>query len=263
MREWSTSHLRVLKYYRVRALAWIATNPGAWLGLTFKKFYYFWNRLEIPDNYNYSFMRGHSVLLRLPFAGNWLVAPLALAGIIFLWPLKRKHEAGKKPASSGISLLIVFALGYMVAVILFYITGRMRLPAAPFLIIISSMFIVRSVEAVRAKPKSAIIRAVILVAAAVLVLWPKPPATLGYGREHFVVATHAVERAEKAESRLEQITAYDLAVMQYEEALKYVDRDARIILHQNALRVSRLVYKHEETAKWAERIERHMWELNK
>jgi 4-amino-4-deoxy-L-arabinose transferase-like glycosyltransferase len=263
LHDWSTSELKVLKYYRIQALSWIASNPGAWLGLTFKKFYYFFNRLEIPDNYNYSFMCEHSVLLRLPFAGNWLIAPLALAGIIFLWPLKRKSEAGKKPASSGISLLLIFALGYMVAVILFYVTGRMRLPAAPFLIIISSLFIMRSVEAVRAKPKSAIIRAVILVVAAVFVLWPRPPVTLGYVREHYVVATHAVERAEKAESRLEQIAAYDLAVMQYEEALKYVDRGERITLHMNALQISRLVYKHEKTAKWKERIERHTRELNK
>jgi len=254
----STNHVKILRYYRVQALAWIAENPGTWLGLTFKKFYYFWNRLEIPDNYNYSFMAEHSVLLPMIFVGNWFIAPLALVGVILLWPLKKKNKAGDNQQSPGISLLLIFALGYMVAVILFYITGRMRLPAAPFLIIIASMCLVKSYKLIRSSPKSAIPLILILACAAVFVWWPRPPATLGYGREHFVVATCLVERAESADITSEKVAAYDLAVREYEKALKYTSGDGRKILHQNVLVISRrVVNKYEKTSKWEERVRRH------
>ncbi|TET34244.1 MAG: phospholipid carrier-dependent glycosyltransferase [Planctomycetota bacterium] len=255
--------VKVDRYYRRKAFDWILGNPGAWLDLTLRKLYYFLNRLEIPDNYNYSFMASNSYTLGFLPVGYWLVAPLSIAGIIFLWPRKRKSETQGKPGQSGISLLLLFMLGYAGAVILFYVTGRMRLPAAPFLIVLASLFIVKSFQLVRAVPKAAIVRAVILAGAVLLVWWPRPPATLGYDREHFVIATFAVERAKSAQGKVGQINYYDIAVKQYEEALKYSGRGAKKILHQNALVISRLVYRHEKTAKWGERIKRHEAALGK
>ncbi|MHC4662979.1 MAG: ArnT family glycosyltransferase [Planctomycetota bacterium] len=273
---------RVDQYYRNTALGWIANHPQTWLfGLKSKKLYYFFNRLEIPDNYSYTFMAERSILLRVPLIGQWLIAPLAIAGIILFWPRREtgsQPETGKKTQQAaplyGSTLLYIFTLGYMLAVIVFYVTGRMRLGAAPFLIIFASLFVVEIIKRIRTRIKTAIPWLIILTIACVFVWWPAPPSTLGYDREHFVLATYAAQKAEKARKSgdmQQSIEAYDTAVKEYENALQYSSYGGREILHENILSISNTIaeaYRKAggdpaELKKWDERVEKHKKALDK
>lgn len=113
----------VSRYWLLRGLAFIAENPGAWLKLTAAKFFFFWNRYEIPDNYDLQFISGHfATLLRWPLVSFALAGCLGAAGLF----LCRRKE------SSGL-LLFLFA-AYFASLLPFWLTDRYRLPALALLL---------------------------------------------------------------------------------------------------------------------------------
>ncbi|OGR97315.1 MAG: hypothetical protein A2V88_01240 [Elusimicrobia bacterium RBG_16_66_12] len=110
----------VSRFYVRKGLAFIRREPGRWLSLTLFKFMLFWNKYELPDNYDLSFIQARTkTILSWPlFSFQW-VASFAAAGLVLL--------------KGGRSLRVLGAL-YMLSVVLTYVTDRYRLPMAVFLI---------------------------------------------------------------------------------------------------------------------------------
>jgi len=113
----------VSAFWLRKGLSFIAENPAAWLGQTAAKFFLFWNRYEIPDNYDLQFISANSgTLLGWPLASFALAGCLGAAGLF----LCRRKE------SSGL-LLFLFA-AYFASLLPFWMTDRYRLPALAFLL---------------------------------------------------------------------------------------------------------------------------------
>ncbi|MDA8243627.1 MAG: glycosyltransferase family 39 protein [Elusimicrobia bacterium] len=113
----------ISRYWLRRGLSFIAAEPWRWLKLTAAKLYLFWNRYEIPDNYDLQFIGGNfRTLLSWPLVSFALAGCLGAAGLF----LCRKDEA------SGLAGLLFLA--YMFSLLPFWMADRYRLPAAALLL---------------------------------------------------------------------------------------------------------------------------------
>ena len=125
-----------------RTWDYFAADPGGYALLQLRKFYLFWRGDEIPRNLDPYFARRWSWLLQallwvrglaFPFG---LVGPLALVGIY----LYRRDAQGRSAAAD---LLLLFVASYVLAVVLFFVTGRYRLPVVPPLLLYASYALTR------------------------------------------------------------------------------------------------------------------------
>ncbi len=115
----------VSRYWRNRALCYIAEHPGRELSLLRNKFLAFWSGSEIFDNYNVTFIRknfGTALAFTFPFFG--LISALAAFGAVALGR-RFKRE---------VLLLVSMLFAYMASLLAFYVTERYRLLAAVFLL---------------------------------------------------------------------------------------------------------------------------------
>ncbi len=114
-------------YWRARAVQFLRDEPRAALGLFFKKSCLFWNAYEIPNNVSYQWGRERSSLLRampLTFA---VVGPLGLLGMLLGgW---RSRETW---------LLTLFVVTQMLAVCVFFVAARYRMPILPALSVLAA-----------------------------------------------------------------------------------------------------------------------------
>ena len=117
----------ISNFYYKKGLNFMLGQPDKSLKLLFKKLYLFWNKFEISNNQDIYFFRRYSSLVRILPLGLWLIAPLALTGILISFWERRK-----------ILLPFIFVISYMITVVLFFVTSRFRLPVIPFLIIFTS-----------------------------------------------------------------------------------------------------------------------------
>lgn len=110
----------VSRFYLARSVGYALSHPRDWLGLTLTKLMFFWNKYELPDDYDLSFIREHTrTLLSWPlFSFQWA----ASFGIVGLFLLKK-----------GTTLKVLGGV-YMLTVVLSYVTDRYRLPLAVFLL---------------------------------------------------------------------------------------------------------------------------------
>ena len=124
-------------YLLGKAWEYIRTEPSGYLALLLHKGYLFWHGAEIPRNTDPYSAAEYSPLLRLllwkyglafPFG---LVSALALLGAAYVL-LKPEHRT---PAAY---LVLLFAGIYMLSVVLFFVTGRYRLPAVPCLLLLAA-----------------------------------------------------------------------------------------------------------------------------
>ncbi len=118
------------RYFTGRALAFLSEYPGPAFRLYVRKVRDLIAGREIPRNQDSYAYREHSKLLSVllwrygiafPFG---LVAPLALAGAVI--------GAGER-GRSGRRLLWIYAAAYAVSIVLFFPTGRYRLPLIPIM----------------------------------------------------------------------------------------------------------------------------------
>ena len=123
------SPAEVSSYWMGKSLAWAAEHPGGFLRLQLRKLGMFWSWYEWPDAIDYYWVRGLSPALR------WLapvefgaITLLALAG---LWMIRRE------PGPFAPALL--FALGWMLTTVIFFLFSRYRLPAVPALMILAAV----------------------------------------------------------------------------------------------------------------------------
>ena len=124
-------------YLLGKAWEYIRTDPSGYVALLLHKGYLFWHGAEIPRNTDPYAAAEYSPLLRLllwkyglafPFG---LVSALALLGAAYVL---LKPEC-RTPAAY---LVLLFAGVYMLSVVLFFVTGRYRLPAVPCLLLLAA-----------------------------------------------------------------------------------------------------------------------------
>lgn len=125
------------RYFLSKSWEYARTDPAGYLALLLRKVYLFWHGAEIPRNIDPYFAGQYSPVLRLllwkyglafPFG---LVSPLALLGAAYLL-LRPEHR------TPGTDLVLLFAGIYMLSVVLFFVTGRYRLPAVPCLLLLAA-----------------------------------------------------------------------------------------------------------------------------
>ena len=119
-------------YFFGQAAQYMGAQPFDYLRLLAKKVFLFWHGDEIGRNQDVYFWRNYSNILALtlwkwgiafPFG---LVGPLALVGLLFC------------VRSRGLTLPIVFVAVYALGVIVFFVTGRYRVPVLPLLILFAA-----------------------------------------------------------------------------------------------------------------------------
>ena len=122
------------RYFFAQSWQYITTEPLDFLGLLAYKGYLFLRGDEIPRNRDLYFARNDSALLSIllwkkglafPFG---LVAPLALVGLFGV--VRSSSPEGR--------LLALFVACYALSVVLFFVTGRYRLPAVPVLLLFAA-----------------------------------------------------------------------------------------------------------------------------
>jgi tetratricopeptide (TPR) repeat protein len=142
----------VSSFWMRKALSWTADHPGDFLGLQLRKLRMFWSWYEQPDAVDYYWVRRLSPALRWGAPVEFgTVALLALAG---LW-LVRRHPGPFAPA-------LLFALGWMLSTVVFFLFSRYRLPAVPALMILAAIPLARISERPRPGPVLAVTAALLL-----------------------------------------------------------------------------------------------------
>ena len=130
------------RFFFERSWNYLTRDPADFLGLQLRKLYLFWRGDEIPRNLDPYFARQHSWLLQgllwirglaFPFG---IASPLALAGLF----LYLRSPRDRTPTGD---LLLLFAVAYTISVVLFFVTGRYRLPAIPLLLLFASYTVAR------------------------------------------------------------------------------------------------------------------------
>src|SRR5579864_6494744 len=105
----------------------IAADPGAWLRLLGRKVRLFWNAYELPDAEGFRVYRRESLLLRCDPVVFGVVAPLAAVGLLAL-----ARGGGPRRRRALLPALLAGTAG--AAVVAFFVFGRYRLAALPFLL---------------------------------------------------------------------------------------------------------------------------------
>jgi hypothetical protein len=117
------------EYWRRRAWSAIEANPGAWLQLMGKKFYYLGNDFDQYNNFTFAWERAQSPWLAWNFLGWGVLFVLAATALPATWAQTR-GDPKQRARLAGYGL-IFFA--YAGGVLLYYASGRFRLPLAPLL----------------------------------------------------------------------------------------------------------------------------------
>jgi 4-amino-4-deoxy-L-arabinose transferase-like glycosyltransferase len=155
----------VSSYWLHRGLAWAAQHPGAFLRLQIRKLRMFWSWYEWPDAVDPYWVRTLSPVDRLPLVEFGTVSLLAPVGLWLLW--RRRQLVAFAPAW-------LFALGWMLSTVVFFLFSRYRLPAVPALLLLAAVPLVALSEAWRERRRGWAIAAAAAMAAFVL------PSLAGY-----------------------------------------------------------------------------------
>jgi tetratricopeptide (TPR) repeat protein len=118
----------VSRYWLDQGLGWARRHPGDFLRLQLHKLRLFWSWYELPDAVDYYYVKTLSPTLRLPLLEFGGAVILALAGLF----LARRRLGDFAPA-------LLFALGWMVSTVIFFLFSRYRLPAVPALLILGGV----------------------------------------------------------------------------------------------------------------------------
>lgn len=107
------------RYWRGRALADLAADPGRIPALLGRKLYLFFGQREVQQVESLEFERRWSWMLRLPLPGMACLLALACLGAVLRWPRTQS--------------LVLAVLATAALVCLFFVLGRFRLAIAPHL----------------------------------------------------------------------------------------------------------------------------------
>lgn len=143
----------VNRYWSGRARSAIFEDPARWVRLVGRKTMLFWNEYEIPNNEDLYFMRKRTRGLGFSLPVFGVLAPLGLFGIVFA-RLRRRDRA----------MLGAALLAYFVGALLFFVTGRYRLPAHVPLILLASAAVPALLESMRSRRALRIASLIALIA---------------------------------------------------------------------------------------------------
>jgi 4-amino-4-deoxy-L-arabinose transferase-like glycosyltransferase len=132
----------VSRFWLGRALGWARSHPGDFLRLTLRKLGRFFSWYEWPDTIDYYAIREQSPVYRLPLLEFGGVTLLAAAGLGWLGGGRARRLA---PA-------LLFAGGWMVSTVAFFLFARYRLPVVPALLLLAALPVAAFVEALAVRP---------------------------------------------------------------------------------------------------------------
>lgn len=113
----------VSSFWFDEGLKYVRENPRRFFLLTLGKFFLFWNKYEVPDNYDISFIRRHfPSVISLPLFGYGIVAAFGIFGL-FMCGIRRRC-----------GILPVLFVPYLLSLMPFIISDRYRIPAVVLLI---------------------------------------------------------------------------------------------------------------------------------
>jgi len=135
------------QYWMGQGMTFLKEHPGRAIILYLKKLILFWRAEEIPSSIDFNLSKRFTPLLSLPFINFGSMAPLALIGIYLAW---RQHRRAQIP--------VMFVSGLMLAVILFFVNERYRLPAVPFLIMFAALALTEGWQAFKRRDKNNLIK---------------------------------------------------------------------------------------------------------
>ena len=141
-------------YWRAKALRFWRQQPRRALALLVRKVYLYWNAYEIPNNVSYDWGRQHASVLRIvPFTFA-VIGPLGLLGIALAGWRRRDAQA-----------LTLFVVVQMIAVAIFFVCARYRMPMIPVLCVFAAFGLTEVVRFARARHWSALALSALAAAA--------------------------------------------------------------------------------------------------
>jgi tetratricopeptide (TPR) repeat protein len=156
-------------FWRRQAWAEIAADPGAWFKLFGKKAWLLLNDYEKGDNEDPATLRALIPTAALPLPGFGFILALAVLGAL----------ATRRGANPAESLLGLATLAYAAGCLIFFVTGRYRLPLAVPLLIVAGEGLRAGLAGLREprEPSRRIVPAAAAFAGALAIChWPLPAA---------------------------------------------------------------------------------------
>ena len=151
-------------YWSTRALNYIRSQPGEWLGLLGKKWLMVWNAREVEDSDDFYIYQQWSPLLWLL---GWInhfgiLAPFAMVG---LWSTRHQWRR------LWLFYTMAFALAFSVTI--FYVFGRYRFPIVPLLALFAGAGLVNFVALYNERAWRSLVAACgVFLSSALVVNWP-------------------------------------------------------------------------------------------
>jgi hypothetical protein len=130
---------QVSRYWLRRGLEYDVSHPGHALSLLGRKIFYAWNAAEISDNEDLSGLALHLRVYRVLPVGTWLLAPLALAGLVLA------------PRGRDTLLLRGFVAAQIASLLPFFMVARFRLTWMPALAMFAAWTLIELVSSRRAR----------------------------------------------------------------------------------------------------------------
>jgi tetratricopeptide (TPR) repeat protein len=118
----------VSRYWLGKSLDWARRHPGDFLRLQLRKLRMFWSWYEWPDAVDYYYVKTLSPVLRLPLLELGGAAILFAAGLL----VARRRLGAFAPA-------LLFAAGWMLSTVIFFLFSRYRLPVVPALLVVGGV----------------------------------------------------------------------------------------------------------------------------
>lgn len=208
-------------FYRL-AWEWIRTHPADALRLLARKVNYTFNASDVALNYSYAYYaRDESTILRWLVVGPWLLLPFGLFGLAVVRPVP---AALRRAWWTWAAYVPVYGL----AVAIFFVSGRYRLPLLVPLAVTSASAIGWLATAVQARRRRACTGAAALLAGLALATNRDVGLDDGRAGERMEMIVHLVDTGRSAEATalLESTVpmARDLALLYFRVGQAFLER---------------------------------------
>jgi len=191
----------VSQYWAQRAAAFVTEQPGRWLALMVRKAALLINRVEIGDAEDqYTYAEWSPVLAALnPLLNFGMLVPLAAAGIVLSWPLRR-----------GAVVVLTLAVVYALTVVATFVMARYRHPLLPLLLLFAAAAVVDGFRVVRTRQWRRLVpAAAVALGIAILANWPLVTTATVQAVTHYNMGNVLAQQGK-----------LDAAVAQYNETLR-------------------------------------------
>ena len=202
----------VSRFWFKKTLTFISDYPTKFIQLLGTKSFLFFNNYEIPDNYDYQFLKTLFPSLNLGIISFGMVVLLAFSGItLFLWTGPKFY------------LIYGFLITYAASVILFFVTSRYRIPIAPILLPFAAIFILEGIKQIQnANKKRLTFSGFFLVPMAIIAFKPISLVDFSFSYKNMGLA-------------YEKLELYNDALRLYQNAQKIKPNDAKAIHHMGVI----------------------------